>query len=206
MPPLNTLQQASTAKHPLSPFKVVQAGKQLEILSGGLVKAGYHEVVYNAATDRAVQKMKQERPGRPLIRISSTLVRPLSSGCDIRSRPARLTHATFASVLAPELRRGDYAPARACRAGEGAPRAQWRGRRPRRRGPLQGMGGQARRRAGAPVSLPLLVWSLALRSIRADPFSLQRTWPHKPRQGMSFGGPACGRVRARGRIPVDTML
>lgn len=58
---------------------MVQAGKQLEILSGGLVKAGYHEVVYNAATDRAVQKMKQERPGRPLIRISSTLVSSLST-------------------------------------------------------------------------------------------------------------------------------
>lgn len=29
---------------------LVQAGKQLEHLSGGLIKAGYHEVVVNGAT------------------------------------------------------------------------------------------------------------------------------------------------------------
>lgn len=73
------LLRSTYIRHPtltarLVPYAVVQAGKQLEILSGGLVKAGYHEVVYNSATDRAVQKMKQEKPGRPLIRISSTLV------------------------------------------------------------------------------------------------------------------------------------
>lgn len=31
-------------------YLLVQAGKQLEHLSGGLVKAGYHEVVVNEAT------------------------------------------------------------------------------------------------------------------------------------------------------------
>lgn len=62
---------------------VVQAGKQLEILSGGLVKAGYHEVVYNQATEDARLKLRKERPGRPEIRISSTLVRspPLLLPC-----------------------------------------------------------------------------------------------------------------------------
>lgn len=35
---------------PTGPYLLVQAGKQLEHLSGGLIKAGYHEVVVNDAT------------------------------------------------------------------------------------------------------------------------------------------------------------
>src|SRR6267154_2468177 len=35
---------------PTGRYLLVQAGKQLEHLSGGLIKAGYHEVVVNEAT------------------------------------------------------------------------------------------------------------------------------------------------------------
>ncbi|WWC92628.1 uncharacterized protein L201_007587 [Kwoniella dendrophila CBS 6074] len=51
---------------------LVQAGKQIELLTGGLIKAGYHEVVCTQATLDTIDKRKQEWPDRPLIRISST--------------------------------------------------------------------------------------------------------------------------------------
>ncbi|KAK8849815.1 hypothetical protein IAR55_005151 [Kwoniella newhampshirensis] len=51
---------------------LVQAGKQIEWLTGGLIKAGYHEVVCTQATLDTIEKRKVEFPDRPLIRISST--------------------------------------------------------------------------------------------------------------------------------------
>ncbi|PIL31703.1 hypothetical protein GSI_06406 [Ganoderma sinense ZZ0214-1] len=67
---------------------LVQAGKQLEHLSGGLVKAGYHEVVVNDATLQAIERRKLENPNRPLIRISSTFFWHLSSDYDLAPIPA----------------------------------------------------------------------------------------------------------------------
>ncbi|WVQ95889.1 hypothetical protein IAU59_002988 [Kwoniella sp. CBS 9459] len=51
---------------------LVQAGKQIEWLTGGLIKAGYHEVVCTQATLDTIDRRKVEHPERPLIRISST--------------------------------------------------------------------------------------------------------------------------------------
>ncbi|WWC66056.1 uncharacterized protein I303_108678 [Kwoniella dejecticola CBS 10117] len=51
---------------------LVQAGKQIEWLTGGLIKAGYHEVVCTQATLDTIEKRRAEYPSRPLIRISST--------------------------------------------------------------------------------------------------------------------------------------
>ncbi|CAK9783307.1 unnamed protein product [Cutaneotrichosporon oleaginosum] len=51
---------------------LVQAGKQLEWLSGGLIKAGFHEVICNEATLAALERRKASHPDRPRIRISST--------------------------------------------------------------------------------------------------------------------------------------
>jgi len=62
---------------------LVQAGKQLEHLSGGLVRAGFHEVVVNSAT-----LAKQTLPGRPRIRISSTFFWHLNSDFDLAPLPA----------------------------------------------------------------------------------------------------------------------
>ncbi|KAJ1536174.1 hypothetical protein HK096_000347 [Nowakowskiella sp. JEL0078] len=50
---------------------LVQAGKQLEYLTGGYIKAGYHEVVVTNGTLEAIERQKQKQ--RPLWRISSTL-------------------------------------------------------------------------------------------------------------------------------------
>ncbi|KAF0349577.1 clavaminate synthase-like protein [Gigaspora margarita] len=51
---------------------LVQAGKQLEWLTGGEITAGYHEVVVTNATLQAIENAKISRPNRPLWRISST--------------------------------------------------------------------------------------------------------------------------------------
>ncbi|KAI0375255.1 Clavaminate synthase-like protein [Pilatotrama ljubarskyi] len=73
---------------PAGRYLLVQAGKQLEHLSGGLIKAGYHEVVVNDATLQAIERRKRENPDRPLIRISSTFFWHLSSDYDLVPIPA----------------------------------------------------------------------------------------------------------------------
>jgi isopenicillin N synthase-like dioxygenase len=50
---------------------LVQSGKQFEWLTGGLITAGYHQVVVNKDTIKAIQRQKET--GRPNWRISSTL-------------------------------------------------------------------------------------------------------------------------------------
>ncbi|RPD64815.1 Clavaminate synthase-like protein [Lentinus tigrinus ALCF2SS1-7] len=72
---------------PTGRYLLVQAGKQLEHLSGGLIKAGFHEVVVNDATLQAIERRKAENPGRPLIRISSTFFWHLSSDYDLAPIP-----------------------------------------------------------------------------------------------------------------------
>ncbi|KAI0801019.1 Clavaminate synthase-like protein [Fomes fomentarius] len=69
-------------------YLLVQAGKQLEHLSGGLVKAGFHEVVVNEATLQAIERRKVQNPDRPLIRISSTFFWHLSSDYDLAPIPS----------------------------------------------------------------------------------------------------------------------
>lgn len=61
----------------------MQAGKQLEHATGGLVKAGYHEVVVNEQTMDVIARRKVENPDRPLVRISSTFFWHLSSDHDL---------------------------------------------------------------------------------------------------------------------------
>jgi isopenicillin N synthase-like dioxygenase len=65
----------------------VQAGKQLEYATGGLVKAGYHEVVVNDRTIETIERRKREHPERPLVRISSTLFWHLNSDFDLAPVP-----------------------------------------------------------------------------------------------------------------------
>ncbi|KAN0124859.1 Clavaminate synthase-like protein [Russula decolorans] len=73
---------------PTGRYLLVQAGKQLEHLTGGLIKAGYHEVVVNEPTLATIQRRKVEFPDRPLIRISSTFFWHLSSDYDLASIPS----------------------------------------------------------------------------------------------------------------------
>lgn len=62
---------------------LVQAGKQIEYVTGGLIKAGYHEVVVNEATLAAMERRRRESPDRPQVRISSTLFWHLNSDHDL---------------------------------------------------------------------------------------------------------------------------
>lgn len=66
----------------------MQAGKQIEYITGGLIKAGYHEVVVNERTLEVIEKRKAEFPDRPLVRISSTLFWHLNSDFDLAPVPA----------------------------------------------------------------------------------------------------------------------
>lgn len=67
---------------------LVQAGKQLEHLSGGLIKAGFHEVVVNEKTQAVIAAHKAAAPDRPVIRISSTFFWHLASDVDLAPLPA----------------------------------------------------------------------------------------------------------------------
>ncbi|KAI0117956.1 Clavaminate synthase-like protein [Nemania sp. FL0031] len=75
-------------KIPPGNYLLVQAGKQLEHLSGGLVKAGFHEVVVNDATLATLNRRRAELPDRPSIRISSTFFWTLASDFDLVPVPA----------------------------------------------------------------------------------------------------------------------
>ena len=55
----------------------MQAGKQIEWMTGGHVRAGMHEVVFNKRTGEAVAKAKAD--GKSLWRISSTVFGHLAS-------------------------------------------------------------------------------------------------------------------------------
>jgi len=61
---------------------LLQAGKQLEWLTGGQIQAGFHEVVVTEGTLAAVEKVKAE--GRPLWRISSTLFSHVASDRELQ--------------------------------------------------------------------------------------------------------------------------
>jgi len=75
-------------KIPPGNYLLVQAGKQLEHITGGLIKAGFHEVVVNDHTLAVVKSRKAQFPDRPLIRISSTFFWHLSSDYELSPIPA----------------------------------------------------------------------------------------------------------------------
>jgi hypothetical protein len=52
---------------------LLQAGIQIEWLTGGLIKAGFHEVIYTDATKENVNKRLEENPDAKVWRVSSTL-------------------------------------------------------------------------------------------------------------------------------------
>lgn len=74
-------------KIPAGNYLLVQAGKQLEHITGGLIKAGFHEVTVNEKTVETIERRKEQFPDRPLIRISSTCFWHLSSDFDLKPVP-----------------------------------------------------------------------------------------------------------------------
>ncbi|KAK2461548.1 hypothetical protein APHAL10511_006011 [Amanita phalloides] len=95
-------------KIPEGNYLLVQAGKQLEHLTGGLIKAGYHEVVVNESTLATIEKRKLQKPDRPLIRISSTFFWHLSSDYDLITVPHLLERAN--DVQTAEEEKSVYEP------------------------------------------------------------------------------------------------
>ncbi|KAH7916482.1 Clavaminate synthase-like protein [Hygrophoropsis aurantiaca] len=91
---------------PTGRYLLVQAGKQLEHLTGGIIKAGFHEVVVNEATVQTVEKRKITHPERPLIRISSTFFWHLSS--DYQLAPIPELKARAESLLADDAKAGSH--------------------------------------------------------------------------------------------------
>jgi isopenicillin N synthase-like dioxygenase len=90
-------------------YLLVQAGKQLEYMTGGLIKAGYHEVVVNDQTLRVIEERRQKFPDRPLVRISSTFFWHLSSDFDLAPLPelAERARALRAEKVAQGYDEGD---------------------------------------------------------------------------------------------------
>jgi isopenicillin N synthase-like dioxygenase len=74
-------------KIPPGNYLLVQAGKQLEHITGGLIKAGFHEVVINDKTIETIERRKKDFPDRPLVRISSTMFWHLNSDFDLAPIP-----------------------------------------------------------------------------------------------------------------------
>jgi len=64
---------------------LIQAGKQLEWLTGGVVTAGFHEVVVAQETLAAIERAKKE--GRSLWRVSSTLFSHVASDNQLKPLP-----------------------------------------------------------------------------------------------------------------------
>lgn len=96
-------------KIPQGNYLLVQAGKQLEHITGGLIKAGFHEVVVNEKTIQTIEKRKEDFPDRPLVRISSTLFWHLSSDFDLAPVPELATRANEVRAAQHNLGRDEGA-------------------------------------------------------------------------------------------------
>lgn len=83
----NTGKRITVRFPPTGRYLLVQAGKQIEHLTGGLIKAGFHEVVVNEATLQTVERRKESHSDRPNIRISSTFFWHLSSDYELAPIP-----------------------------------------------------------------------------------------------------------------------
>lgn len=94
-------------KIPPGNYLLVQAGKQLEHITGGLVKAGYHEVVVNERTRDVIAQRKVDHPDRPLVRISSTFFWHLGSDYDLAPVPELVEKAKTVRKEQAELGRNE---------------------------------------------------------------------------------------------------
>lgn len=73
-------------------YLLVQAGKQIEQLTAGYIKAGYHEVVCTQATLDEMERRRRDpaTKDRPQVRVSSTYFLHFAS--DFVLRPSEFTH------------------------------------------------------------------------------------------------------------------
>ena len=92
-------------------YLLVQAGKQLEHSTGGLIKAGFHEVTVNERTVETIARRTKEFPDRPLVRISSTLFWHLNSDFDLAPVPTLVERADKVREEQAKMGRDEGAPA-----------------------------------------------------------------------------------------------
>ena len=64
-------------------YSVVNLGKQLEWLTGGYLKANFHEVVHTDATEAA--RVKAEQEGRSVWRVASTMFCAVEGSMSLRT-------------------------------------------------------------------------------------------------------------------------
>jgi len=79
---------------------LVQAGKQMEWLTGGKITAGFHEVIVSSDTTSAIERAKQR--GRPIWRVSSTLFFHIASDNELKPLDKFATKETL-EVYPPTL-------------------------------------------------------------------------------------------------------
>ncbi|KAM0338777.1 hypothetical protein ACHAPU_011200 [Fusarium lateritium] len=94
-------------KIPPGNYLLVQAGKQIEHITGGLIKAGFHEVIVSEKTIETIEKRKRDFSDRPLVRISSTLFWHLGSDVDLTPVPKLATRAKEVRERQKELGRDE---------------------------------------------------------------------------------------------------
>lgn len=83
---------------------LLQAGKQLEWLTGGYILAGFHEVVVSKETLASIEKAKEAK--RILWRVSSTLFSHIAS--DNKLKPLHDFETKESLEKYPEIYAGDY--------------------------------------------------------------------------------------------------
>jgi len=81
---------------------LLQAGKQLEWVTGGTITAGFHEVLVSNETVEAINKAKAA--DKPLWRVSSTLFSHVASDVDLK--PINQFHNETSAKLYPTIKAG----------------------------------------------------------------------------------------------------
>ncbi|RHZ77390.1 hypothetical protein Glove_180g71 [Diversispora epigaea] len=88
---------------------LVQAGKQLEWMTAGEILAGYHEVIVTEDTLKAIEKVKRNKPDRPLWRVSSTLFFHIASDNKLNTlKPFKPNPEVYPAIYAGEQVRNEY--------------------------------------------------------------------------------------------------
>ena len=119
---------------------LLQAGRQLEHLTGGHVRAGWHEVVVTEATEAAAAAARAA--GRPLWRVSSTVFAHVASAAALRPLGRFAARAGAAEAYPPmaagEQVRRELEAIRLARGGGGGAGAQQEGQQGQQQGEQQG--------------------------------------------------------------------
>ncbi|KAJ9078067.1 hypothetical protein DSO57_1010672 [Entomophthora muscae] len=87
-------------------YLLVQAGMQLQWVTGGVINAGYHEVIVTEATVEAIERAKNNN--QSLWRISSTLFNHIRSDLEMKPLDQLASYPGFDSKPYPSVLAHDY--------------------------------------------------------------------------------------------------